>query len=233
MERLGEAGRPKRALRLCPVLPVVFHSGAAAWSTHRTLAELFKPPEALRPWVPVSQPVFWDLAEQPLEALQQPGGAWRKVMAVVRADRLDAATFRAATAAVARDLEALAARDKMRWHNLMCFLVAWGKHRRPRSEWADLDQVTRASITQVALRQEVQTMSPAVEQSWAEWAQEHYTALGEERAARNHLRLLLENRFGPLPETVRQRIEAMHDLNQLEAAFRQSLDIKTLNELKI
>ena len=84
-------------------------------------------------------------------------------------------------------------------------------------------------------------MSQAVEQSWAEWAQEHYTALGrsegemqgELRARRSDLRMLLEKRFGPLPESVRQRIEATDDLNQLEAALLQSLDIKTLNEFRL
>ena len=84
-------------------------------------------------------------------------------------------------------------------------------------------------------------MSQVVEQSWAEWAQEHYTALGRSqgeslgvlRAARNHLRILLEKRFGPLPEAVRQRIEATNDPKRLEAALLQVMDIKALDELQL
>ena len=76
-------------------------------------------------------------------------------------------------------------------------------------------------------------MSQAVEQSWAEWAQEHYTAVGDLRTARNYLRKWLERRFGPLPEAVHLRIEATNGLNRLEAVFLQAMDIKSLNELPL
>ena len=52
------------------------------------------------------------------------------------------------------------------------------------------------------------------------------------KARREDLRLLLEDRFGPLPELVAQRIEAMNDLQRLSGLFRQALRVTSLTELE-
>jgi hypothetical protein len=100
-----------------------------------------------------------------------------------------------------------------------------------------LHMIAQASHSNVALRQEIETMSRAVKQGWGEWAKTHYTAEGEARgqlrARRDDLRGLLEKRFGPLPEALRQRIEACEDLDRLQACLYQVLDINSLEELQL
>jgi hypothetical protein len=80
-------------------------------------------------------------------------------------------------------------------------------------------------------------MSQAVKQTWAEWARTHYTAegqaLGELRADRKTLRRQLEQRFGPLPAALVERIEACNDLDRLEASLAQVLTIQSLDELPL
>jgi hypothetical protein len=92
-------------------------------------------------------------------------------------------------------------------------------------------------------------MSQAVQQTWAEWAKEHYTAegkalgeaLGQARgqiqskleANRQILRRLLKRRFSPLPGALVARIEACDDLGRLEASVSQTLDIQSLDELSL
>ena len=84
-------------------------------------------------------------------------------------------------------------------------------------------------------------MSQTVQQTWVDWAKAHYTAegiaLGETRgllrARREDLRLLLERHFGTLPTELVERIESCDDLNRLQAAFTQALDVHSLEELQL
>ncbi len=234
-EKLDEKGRPP--LRLTPVLPIVFHAGPRRWGAQRALADLFEPPEPFRAHVPAWRPVFWHLFEQPADALRRAAGPWLRTMAVVRTDRMKPATFQAVCGEVAGGLEPLAGEDKLRWHDLMCFLIAWGRYRRPRQEWPALDGVTEQSIMNVALRKEVVKMGKTLESPFLEWAKEHYGAEGERRGAlrncRDNLRILLQDRFGSLSPTVVQRLESCEDLGRLQASVRQVSGMNSLDELDL
>ena len=54
---------------------------------------------------------------------------------------------------------------------------------------------------------------------------------GRLSAYRENLRLLLEERFGPLQEQLLQKIEAIEDLERLRSLFNQALSITSLAEL--
>jgi hypothetical protein len=155
-------------------------------------------------------------------------------MALVRLKDLPLAEYERLYAEVARSLEPLGQRDRMRWHDLMEFLLAWSHYERENAEEiARLHTIAAESYQNVALREEVKTMSQAVKQTWAEWAKTHYTAEGELRAHRKDLRWLLERRFGPLPAALIVRIEACNDLSRLEASISQALDVQSPNELPL
>jgi hypothetical protein len=57
--------------------------------------------------------------------------------------------------------------------------------------------------------------------------------LGALESHRQFLRILLEERFGPLPDRILQRIEQADDLQRLEAAGRQVLHIQQLDDLQL
>jgi hypothetical protein len=50
---------------------------------------------------------------------------------------------------------------------------------------------------------------------------------------REYLRTLLEERFGPLPEAVVQRINTTDDLERLHKAFRQAIHLPRLDDLQL
>ena len=56
---------------------------------------------------------------------------------------------------------------------------------------------------------------------------------GQLLANRETLRRLLTQRFAPLPEPIVQRIEAASDLERLQAALDQVLQLKSLDELDL
>ncbi len=53
------------------------------------------------------------------------------------------------------------------------------------------------------------------------------------RGAREDLRILLEARFGQLPQTLIQQIESVNDLDRLKAALRQVVFIQNLTDLQL
>jgi hypothetical protein len=60
-----------------------------------------------------------------------------------------------------------------------------------------------------------------------------FIALGKMTMCRANLRDLLQDRFGPLPEALRQRIEAATDLERLQAAVRQVHCLQSLDQLQL
>lgn len=238
--------RRGQSLRLPVVLPLVFHTGPQPWESTRTMADLFDVPAEYRALVPIWEPIFWDLAAVPLERLLGASGAWLKAMAVVRAECEDRETFRQVLVEVMTALEPLAESDKMRWHELLWFLLSYAANRRPPAERATHLAAAVASQRVVALREEVREMSEQVNETWTDWAARHYTGIGKEdglkegeklgeiRTLRRTLRDLLEDHFGsPLPQPVLDRVAAATDPEKLRAAVRRAPKLGSLDELEL
>jgi hypothetical protein len=62
---------------------------------------------------------------------------------------------------------------------------------------------------------------------------ERGTVRGQIQEARNTLQRLLVKRFGPLPETVVQRIQAVEDRQRLRSAVERVLQMTSLAELEL
>jgi hypothetical protein len=131
--------------RLTPVIPVVFHTGPRRWRKYRRLAELTAAPRELRGFLPRWQPRFWDLAERTPEEVLQSAGEWLAALAVVRAEREDAATFREILGRVRSRLERLSDTEKVRWHELLYFILSWALRRRPGEDQMEILETARCS----------------------------------------------------------------------------------------
>jgi hypothetical protein len=226
-----EAERPRRAgFRLSPIVPIIFHSGSPPWRTHRVLADLIGGPEELRSFVPRWEPLFWDLAEEDTQALLASASEWLVALAVVRSEsEQDAAAFHEVFAAVMERLKGLSGTDPVRWHGLIWFVLSWGLRRRPSAETEALLAVAQSSQTNARRRQEVRKMGETILQT----RDQEMLVQGQLREARESLRMLLEERFGELPETLVQGIEATDDLQQLRTTFRRALRAPALSDLGI
>jgi hypothetical protein len=216
-------------LRLTPVLPVVFHTGAGPWRTNRTLADLIAAPEALEIHIPRWHPLFWDLSENTAQELQEAVGEWMQALAVVRAEREETGAFGAIFADVLRRLEPLGERENVRWHDLVRFVLSWAFWRRPAPERRELVAAAQSSQSAIARRQEIQRMSETIERTWPE----ELLAEGRLQNCRENLRALLEAKFGTLPQGWVQRIEATQDLERLKNALLQVMHIRELAELDL
>jgi hypothetical protein len=228
--RAWEAGHAEgEPLRLTPVLPIVFHTGGQPWSSHRELAALIAAPQPLQAYVPGWQPLFWDLAERTTQELLDAAGEWIQALAVVRSEREETAAFQAVFAEVLRRLEDLREQDTVRWHALVGFVLSWAMRRRPGRERPQLWEAARDSQRDATRREEMRNMSETIEQTW----EQEMLAEGKLREDRAILRELLEDRFGPLPEILAQRIEQAHDSERLRQCIRQVSRIQELADLNL
>jgi predicted transposase YdaD len=240
--KAGEAEQtPRQPFRLSPVVPIVLHTGPAPWRTHRELAELIGGPEALRAFAPRWQPLFWDLAEHAVDEVLGAAGEFLAALAVVRVERADAETFRAVFTRVLQRLEGLSEQERVRWEDLLWFVLSWALRRRPAEEQEQLLAAARSSQADALRQEEIAKMSKTIQRTW----EEELLARGEARgraegeahgqlqARRDDLRALLEERFGSLPEALAQRIEATEDLDRLREALRQVLHVQAPSELDL
>jgi hypothetical protein len=170
-----ETAAPRPPLRLTPVLPVVLHTGARPWGTHRQLADLLAGPEAFHGFAPRWQPLFWDLAERSPEALLSADEAWLQFPAVVRVEGAEAEAFEAVFREAFRRLEALHGPEPVRWYDLARLVWTWAVWRRPREERDRLLAAAAASQTEPGRQREVEGMGQTI----AEWYIEQGRAEGE------------------------------------------------------
>jgi hypothetical protein len=223
----------REPLRLSPVVPIVFHTGPDPWRRRSGLADLFEAPEALRPFIPQWPLLYWDITDHSPQELLDSVRQWFQALAVVRAEAAEPEGFPAVLAEALRRLETLSQSDPVRWKELLWFLLSWALRRRPPNEHDATMRLVESSQTQASIRQEVEAMSQTVQQTWEQWMLEQGEAKGKILAKRETLRDLLEERFGPLPEAVAQRVEAITDFDRLRALLRQVVHIQALDELQL
>jgi Putative transposase, YhgA-like len=227
----AESARPRPPLRLSPVLPIVLYTGPTSWGSNRTMADLLAEPTAFRAFAPVWQPLFWNLAERTPQELLRTGAAWLHMLAVVRAELADAAEFQAVFTEAARRLAALQDREEVRWHDFMRIVLTYASWRRP---GAERDTLVSAALQANPTRQEeVRHMSQTIAEAWIEEGRARGRAEGELNAYRDALRRVLTVKFGPLPETVLQRIGACADVERLKAALERIAQMQSLDEFDL
>lgn len=90
-------------------------------------------------------------------------------------------------------------------------------------------------------REEVAELAERVAQTWEQELIARGEARGEARGRaegrletlRENLRLLLEERFGPVPDAVAGQIAAAEDPERLRSALRQVVHVTSLEELRL
>jgi hypothetical protein len=216
-------------LRLNLVLPIVFHTGPRPWRTNRSLNDLFPGIDLLQSLVPVWPILVWDITEHEPRELLDSARAWLQALAVVRAERTGRDEFHGVLTEVLRRLEIFSSADSVRWKDLLWFVLSWSMRRRPPEEKDDWQQTVLTSQENAVHNEEVHAVSEVAWKTMEDVVEER----GELKGRRNALKEVLEEKFGPLPEPLIQRIDTTADLDRLRAAARQVLHISALDELAL
>jgi hypothetical protein len=181
--------------------------------------------------VPAFEPLFWDLALRSPESLLHSTKPWINALAIVRAEDDEKTGFEKVFAELVAGLAPWHGQDRMRWNNLLHFVLSWMIRRREGGEIPQLLQIARDRQPEPELQKEVDAMGQFVVQRNEDRLREKYTAIGEARALRDVLIRLLEQRFDPVEEALRKRIRESTDVERLRAALGQVLTIEKLEDL--
>jgi Putative transposase, YhgA-like len=224
-----QRGKP---LALHPVLPILLHTGAEPWTAARGLRELMTGPPDMHAHVPDWRPLFFDLAERTPEALLQAAGHWLPALAVVRAEGEEQQRFEAVLTDVLRRMADLHDTDRLRWSELLQFVLSWGLRRRPRAERQTVYNAVLASHRQSKLREEMEQMAHVLGQTWEqellargrEIGKEEGKTSGKTEEARALLLRQGRKRFGEPDAATVAALEAIDDLPRLERMSEVILD---------
>jgi hypothetical protein len=218
---------PRPPLRLMPVLPLVLYTGGVPWGSNRTLADLLGEPTALHSFAPRWEPLFWNLADLTPQQLLESDARLLQVLSVVRTAGAEGDEMTAVALEALRRLGDMPEQNEASWDLMLRFVVAWFRLRSPRSE-------ARAFIAAVenVLPQPRRERAMAMIKTEAEELMEE-GVLRMIPSFRKHLIRYLKARFGNVPESLQQRIEALSDFEKIDELFKQAETIEKLEDLPL
>lgn len=224
-------------LRLSPVLPIVFHTGSRAWSTNRSIAEIIDGPDELKQMAPQTPLLFWDLAERTIEELLEETHDWLRSLAVVRAESGDEQVFRDVLEAVIKKTEHMADEDRVRWQDLMRFLLSWAFRRRPEGEHEEIRDLASRTHENRKRKREVEKMAQTLTDTWDDILVRRLKEGREEErlsSLRSTLIDLLQERFDDkVPAELIDRVNSCEDVDTLRSCIRQMIHIDSPDELSL
>ena len=211
-----------------PVLPVVLYTGTASWPALPRLAELVQQGEEFVDVLPDLAPLYVSLPDVAREALEA-SGALGWVLELIQQRRARPEAFRALVGRVVRRLEALPARERQRWLELLSYIRALVYHDRERAEQGELREVIVASVRTDERRRDVEGLFMTGYEATLEQGRQE----GARTSAREVLLDLLRSKFGRVPRAVEKAIRTTEDLGQLKAWVVRAGMASTLDEAGI
>ena len=252
-----DANVPASEVRLSLVVPVVFYTGTETWESVPGIADLMDIPPALLPFVPTWRTLFLNLRRTGPEQLTRSATAVGYALRVLQAEREPLATLEQVWEEALSGLEDLEEEQAGQWVRVMWYLAMLALHRRNREESPGLMQRVqeRARASKFYERGETDIIMITLAQEWEARgeargearAQERMATLAQEWEARGEARgearatqqatqqaveTVLRSRFGAIPPSVTQALEAA-DVPTLLIWLQRAAQAATLEEAGI
>ncbi len=171
---------PRPEFKLTPIVPIVFHTGDRTWNTSRQLADMLSGPDLFQAFAPSWPVCFWDLAAKSPHELLNSTHTWLKALAVPRAGGEDSVSFSAVLNEAIKQLSALGGQSKIRWYDLLNFMLSWTVKLRPEMERDQIVETVRHGKHLPPVLQETQNMLQTIADAWVEEGLEKGMEIGRE-----------------------------------------------------
>ena len=212
-------------IRFDPVLPVVFYTGTRRWESPGRLVDLVDLGEHFESMIPAFEPLFINRPEIPAETLQTQGGYFGAVLRLVQQRNARRSEFQELLVQVLQNLETMPDAERLRWLELLSYIMALVYHARDPSERPKLQKTIESSVRTDIHRQEIFEMRRTIADELKEE--------GALKIRRQVLLRQLKRRFGNVPAAVSATIRATHAPEQLDEWLDQVVTVKTLDEIGI
>jgi hypothetical protein len=212
-------------IRFAPVLPVVFYTGTRRWDSPGRLIDLVDLGDRFESVTPAFEPLFINLPEIPAETLESQGGYFGSVLRLVQQQQARPGEFQELLDQVVQHLETMPDAERLRWLELLSYIMALVYHARDQSEQPKLQKTIESSVQTDVHRQEIfemrRTMADELEEK------------GALKNRRQVLLRLLKRRFGNVPAAVSATIRGTHDPEQLDEWLDRFATAETLDDVGI
>jgi len=156
---------PKEEFALTPILPIVLYTGPRTWGSARSLRDLLGEPTAFHGFAPVWQPLFWELATHSTEELVNGPTAFLQALAIYKAEGAELEVASGLFATICNRLGSLHDSSRIRWEDLLKFVLGWAQNRRPQAERQAWHELAVQLESDEARRREVDQMSITIAES--------------------------------------------------------------------
>jgi hypothetical protein len=212
-------------IRFDPVLPVVFYTGTRRWDSPGRLIDLVDLGDRFESMTPAFEPLFINLPEISPETLEAQGGYFGSVLRLVQQRKARPGEFQELLDQVVQHLETMPEAERLRWLELLSYIMALVYHAREPSERPRLQKTIESSVRTDVHRQEIFEMRRTIADELEE--------KGAIKKSRETLLRQLKRRFGNVPAAVSATIRATHDPEQLDEWLDQVVTVKTLDDIGI
>jgi hypothetical protein len=230
LRKWGQSHRSFTDFSFLPVLPIVFYTGRRSWDELPDMPQLTAQGLQFHKVLPNLEPIFLNLRMIESVVLQREGGPFGQVMRLLQNPTAPLETIQTLLTEVVETLEAtMPPAERMRWLELMTYLHAFVYHYREVPERSSLQDRIADSVRTEALQREVRIMG----QTGYEFAVEEGRKVGELRAKRETLLLLMRSRFGKVSAKYATRIKAEINIVQLDEWLTRFATAERLEDLGI
>jgi hypothetical protein len=174
---------------------------------------------------PAMDPLFLNLSAVAPEQLESEGGFFGWVLRLVQQRNARPREFQQLLHRVVQHLETMPKGERLRWLELLSYIMALIYHVREPSEWPSLQQTVEASVQTDEHRQEVFEMRRTIADEL-----EEKSAI---KTRQQTLIRLLKRRFGDVPDEPLSTIWATNDPEQLDEWLDRFATAEALDEVGI
>jgi hypothetical protein len=222
-----DAGRPASAWRLTPMVPILFYTGSARWTTELSVASLLDVPTGCERFVPQHEVLMLNLKALPPETLTREDHPLGWVLRVLQREDAPKEELESALREATEHLDCLPDTEQSAWERAVYCMVLLIFHRRAPAAHRELQQVIEESVQERRRREELRDMSLTAAQALIEEGKQ----LGLTEGKQDALLELLRLKFGELPSAVEERVRATQDVEQLNVWLRAVLTASSLSEI--
>jgi len=222
---------PKVEFALTPILPIVLYTGSRPWGTAKSLRDLLGPPAVFHEFAPHWQPLFWELATHSTEELLNGPAAFLQALAIYKAEGAELEEASTLFATIYKSIGTLHDSNRIRWEDLLKFVLGWAQNRRPQAERQSWHELALELESDEVRKREVKQMSQTIAQS----IYQEGKLDGRQEGALGHARSSLvrtgRKRFGQADDAVIAKVNALDDLDRLDRMAERLMEVESWDEV--
>jgi len=247
--------RSHARVQLHPVIPIVFYTGTRRWDSVDQLIDLVPAGAPFAPMTPTFSPVLVNLQDITPDILESEGGFLGWILELVQQRQARPGQFRELLRRVVAHLETMADVQRLRWLDLLSYLLALVYHEREPEERSTLQRTIETSVGTDTYRKELSNMGKTIAEQLREEGAREGGRKGRREGRREGKRegkrggkrtgaraaaiatrqqtliRLLDKRFATIPPNITDTIRATRDVSQLDRWLDQLITAERLEDI--